>query len=688
MMDVSSIRGKFSLIKIVIFEMHRSHAVKTIRKLLSKWLVGLALVCIHTMAAESPDRASYSLAELQNLAVTNYQPIGSFSVTGMVCAADTESRLVVLQDDSATVLLELPHLDSDVHPGDWLKLDATQITLMRNAAGVLVGTAPVVEMDNCHRAFSRTGRVFLDAGSQPVRLEWFNGEGDAKLDVAYEGPGAPRQLIPNSALQCRASDPPNTKELQPGLTFAAYLGSNWTALPDFQSLTPVVTGTIANFDISKRPCPRQVAMRFSGYLEISTPDIYTFRLESDDGARLFVGDPASQCAITKLDRTSPPPVPKSLAQALTEPGKQEWVSLEGKVTFASRRGNQIELELMDRDRPVSVLMANSAHLPTTNLINQHLALTGISQSPSEARTPRVIVPGVKQLQIISTSRTAMNADEPVTTTAQVRGLQPDDARRKLHALIRGVVTTTTAWSCVVQDSTGPVFVRNSNDAWPHQPLVGEVWEFDGSTDPGEFSPVVVSTKATCLGKGVLPQPIHPSWEQLKNGSLDVELIELQGVVLEASRSQMRLLTPDGEVKIVNHFEYPLPYPTALMAPNQNLLGSLVHVRGVFYAWRDPATRQLVPSQFILGDARLSLDEPAPDNPYSGRTQHVADLLRFTSHVDVLSRFKVSAQVLHARPREYFLLDGANGFRIRTKEPLPLVEGDLVEAVGFPQLSGP
>jgi len=655
---------------------------------LLRWLPGLLLAGISSVAAASPVPAIHSLADLQNVAVTNDQAIASFSVTGVVCSAEAESRLVALQDETATVLLELPELDPAVRPGDGLVIEGRNTALARNRTTLLLGTAPVTEIDALHPPLSRSGRVFLTAGMQPVRLEWFNGRLTGELGVTYEGPGVSPQRIPDRVLQHRASDPSVADEFQPGLNFTAYEGTDWIALPDFQTLTPVATGIVANFDVSRYSEQSPVAMRFTGFLQIPRAGVYTFRLTSDDGARLFVGNPAAQCVGRRLERGSPPPTPKTLAEALARGAKPQWVSLQGKVRFASRRGSLIELELMEPDQPVSVLIADSAQIPITDLAGQRVQVTGICRRPSEARTPLVVVPGAGQFRILRAPRATLPNEEPITTAAQVRGLQPEVAGRGLHALLRGVVTTATFRSCVVQDSSGAIFVQPSRIPWPHQPIVGELWQFEGSTDPGEFSPILIATNAVCLGKSVLPQPIQPSWEQLINGSMDVELIELLGVVLAMDPEEMTLLTHGGEVIIQAYYEYTLPDATALLKTNQTLIGSLVRVRGVFFAYRDPDTRELIPGRFLLGDALLSVVEPTPDDPFSVPSRHVTDLLHFTTHVDVLTRFKIAGQVLYAQPGDYFLGDEGNGFRVMTKDPLPLAEGDLVEAVGFPELGGP
>ncbi len=662
-------------------------STRTLFYLLRWWLHGLLLACVGTVAADPAALEIRSLAALQNLTATNAQVIASVSLTGVVFSANAESRLLALRDYSAIALLELPRLASTVRAGDVLKLEATQILLAPNDFGVRVGTAPVVEIDDMHPPVTRSGRIFLTSGWQPLRLEWFNGAESGELRLSYEGPGVPLQSVPNEALRCPVASSPGAQTFQAGLQFAAYAGTNWISLPDFRTLSPVATGTVANIDLGERSQVEQVALLFSGSLYIPHSGVHTFHLTSDDGGRLFIGDPVVQCDVAELERASPLPTAKALGQALAEGNKQEWVAVEGKVTFASRHGNRVEMEIVNREQRVSVLVVSSAGLPTTHLVDHHVRATGVYQWQPASRTPRVVVPGASNFDVTGISETT-SSEEPITTAAQVRRLQPDEARHQLPAAIRGVVTTAGYRSCVLQDATGPVFVSYPNGTWPHQPVVGELWEVEGVTDPGDFSPVVVAASANCLGKHALPQPIHPSWEQLINGSMDVELVELPGIVLEATPAELTLLTHGGKVTIVSNYEYPLPYETLLITQDQRLVGSRVSVRGVFFAYWEAGERQLVPGRFLLGDGVISVEEPMPDNVFALPVRRVTDLLRFTTHADVLTRFKVTGQVVHARPQECFLLDGANGFRVKTSEPVSLTEGDLVEAVGFPQLDGP
>jgi hypothetical protein len=74
-----------------------------------------------------------------------------------------------------------------------------------------------------------------------------------------------------------------------GLSYEYFSGS-YTTLPNFNTLTPVRTGIIPNFNIviPSRPTNDYFAFRFRGYINITTPGLYTFFTSSDDGSKLYI----------------------------------------------------------------------------------------------------------------------------------------------------------------------------------------------------------------------------------------------------------------------------------------------------------------------------------------------------------------------------------------------------------------
>lgn len=653
------------------------------------WLAVDAKVGLSADQTElSSNVTTTTLAELGKSLTGQGRVIASFRVEGVVCAVNRARNLVALQDDSATVLLALPRLDASVHSGVILAVEGHDCALTRDPFELQVGTAPVVDLDGTHPKTRRSGSIFLGAGMQPIRVEWFNWIKNAALTVQYEGPGVPLQAVPSSVL-CRKARSDDGQELfVPGIEFSTYLGHEWTALPDFQRLRPFATGLATNFDISLRPRQEHVGMVFAGYLKVTQPGIYNFLVDSDDGGRLWVGDTAESCMVSVLGGGPRAMVAKHLVQPLIGGNDHQWSVVEGDVRFASPQGDRLVLDVLSGNFLLPVTVVGAGNLNATNFLKQRVRATGIyefAQALDPQRTAQLIVPGPDQLENLASPGDAGGGN--LNTAEQVRDLQPDEAKKSLHAKVRGVVTMATHESFVLQDSTGGVFIWYSPAHWIDQPRAGEAWEVEGATDPGDFSPVILAQEATCLGNSPMPEPVRPTWDQLMNGGVDAEWIEIQGVITRWVPSEMDVLTRDGKIKVLAKDHYFLPALPPDFASPQALIGSLVRVRGVFAANWDSSTRHVKSGEFYLGNAALCVDETAPKDPFSIPTRHATDPLLFTSHLGALTRFKVCGQVLYASPGQYLLLDGSNGVRVLTAKPVELKENDLAEAVGFPQLGG-
>ncbi len=73
-----------------------------------------------------------------------------------------------------------------------------------------------------------------------------------------------------------------------GLRYKYYeTPSSWSVLPNFSTLTPVKTGSSANFDLSPKVNNDNFGFVWEGYLYIKTPGTYTFETQSDDGSKFY-----------------------------------------------------------------------------------------------------------------------------------------------------------------------------------------------------------------------------------------------------------------------------------------------------------------------------------------------------------------------------------------------------------------
>ena len=75
-----------------------------------------------------------------------------------------------------------------------------------------------------------------------------------------------------------------------GLTYEYFTGT-WTTLPDFNSLTPVSTGSVPNVTLSPAQAPINYGFTFTGFITIPTTGSYTFQTTSVDGSKLYIDVP-------------------------------------------------------------------------------------------------------------------------------------------------------------------------------------------------------------------------------------------------------------------------------------------------------------------------------------------------------------------------------------------------------------
>ncbi|MBX3242580.1 MAG: fibronectin type III domain-containing protein [Chitinophagaceae bacterium] len=84
-----------------------------------------------------------------------------------------------------------------------------------------------------------------------------------------------------------------------GLIYKYYTGT-WSNLPDFSALSPVAVGVVPNVSLAERTQETNYAFTWEGEITIPVSGNYTFRTNSDDGSRLYLG-PYSYSATPLVD---------------------------------------------------------------------------------------------------------------------------------------------------------------------------------------------------------------------------------------------------------------------------------------------------------------------------------------------------------------------------------------------------
>ena len=284
----------------------------------------------------------------------------------------------------------------------------------------------------------------------------------------------------------------------------------------------------------------------------------------------------------------------------------------------------------------------------------------------------------------------------LTNAEQIHRLTRDEAATRRHVLIHGIVTCTLPQfgATVVQEGTTGIYINNVNRSSNGLPHVGDLVEVEGATEAGEFAPRVQASRITRLGNGQFPSPVHPYWDQMINGSLDTEFVEIEGIVTSILTDIpvpappgglfVTLRTHDGKINVLA-YDMSSGTKDVLLKHNE---GALIRLRGCLFASWNGATRHVNVGEVYMYDPSLTLVEPAPKDAFADALKSVPDLLLFDPRASALRRVKVSGQIMGWRGDEYYAMDGTNGFRFLPRRTVSCNIGELVEVVGFPSLTGP
>ena len=635
-----------------------------------------------------------SVADLRRLAAEG-QHIGCVArLQGQVLAASPDRGTFALADGTGVALLEMKTRGQFVSPGQEIILEGNALV---EGDRVLLRDFPVVDNNDTHSLLEMSGGIFLSAGKHPFQLLWFNWLLPYGLEVYYEGPGVPRQRIPDSALFRMENSDSDKPKLVQGLDYRCYEG-NWLRVPEFDRLTPVKEGTVTNFDVGVIARDINVGLQFAGYIEVPRTGIYTFSTKSDDGSLLYVDEKPAWIEVTG---TNALPVPATIItrQSLGADQDDRWSQVEGIVTFASEEAGMLNLELTSDAGQMHVSVADSTGVSPHDLLKRRVRVTGICLSTSttdgQIVAGTLLAPGVAQVQVLNESeltagQRGMSLTAPtdtsgatalpvLTTVGRIKELNRHEWERGYPVKLRGVITAVLDSGFFIHDASGSIYARWHAPTDPEVPRVGDFREITGTTF-AEFAPNIHVQSAPYLGRGTLPEPVRPTWDQLINGSLDTDYVEVQGIVTAVDTSGVTLLTRTGKISIT------LPdLDPVTLGRYEN---ALVRIRGCVVPVRDIKTQQVELGKIALIDETVDVDEPAPANPFSAPLEHASDLLMFDPRAGALERVKIAGQIVYGHDGEYFLMDGHDGLRFFPKTNVVLNAGDLVQVVGFPELGGP
>lgn len=716
-----------------------------------------------------------NLTELNHLASMDERKVTAVNIEGTVWWSSSTSGRIILKDDTVAVQLELELPCQMPELGDRLVLEG-DCSVIKTRDYIKISGVPVVESDGLHPMLEDSGTIHLKAGRHPIRLGWFNRTHHYNLQVEYEGPDVPRQNIPDSVLFRVQTDSATGKtNFVNGLDYRCYEGQWWSLLPNVEHIPAANTGEVDNFDIDVKSRNDHVSLQFAGFIQVPRDGDYTFYVWSDDGSRLFIGEPSLR-VLTRGRGELPSPSRLVMEEVSEEEPTFQWSEIEGVVTSYDRIDGALEVDVVTELGLVRLTVAEDSDCSYTlrpqnrirtvgasrrirnldgrwirgeffvqhwddieqryitptiwaeyprvkigslmakessNILESVVHLNGRITAPAagtpwvlEDETGRIIlddfapdgrvgrssdVLGVLRLDgsnlvlqcahFYRLGEGGTEADSlPILATAeQISQLSLEEAAQGHPVRLRGVITSPMEFDgAILQDSSRGIYINTAGELIPLE--IGDFVEVEGVTGPFGFQPYVQVSQVRRLGTGGLPDPVQPTWDQLINGSMHCNYVELEGVVASAKDHIVTLLTRDGRINVRLNPIGPSVPPASL--------GATVRLRGALLADFDEESRRVVVGSISLDQHRVAVIHPAPVDPFSIPLKRVGELLQFDSAAGALQRVKVSGVLLHKDPNIAYLSDGANGLRFSSVTAVAAQVGDRVEVVGFSDLSGP
>ncbi|HYK88659.1 MAG TPA: ATP-binding protein [Acidobacteriota bacterium] len=272
---------------------------------------------------------------------------------------------------------------------------------------------------------------------------------------------------------------------------------------------------------------------------------------------------------------------------------------------------------------------------------------------------------------------------PLTTVERIQRLTPADAERRYPVHFRAVATycDPAQDTLFVHDGTAGIFVDISE---PHHYRInpGQLVDVEGFTAPGEFAPIIIEPTLKTVGVGRMPLPHRASLQKLFTGGEDCEWVEIRGVVRSTAfvDGLLRIAIAEGASRVeavVRDFP-----PKSLPA----LADTLVTIRGVSGGLFNDKGQMISTVLFVPNMEQLAVQEPAPADPFTIQIRSISKILEFVPIRGYGHRVRIRGVATFQRAGLcLFVHDETAGIYVTSTQKDELVPGDIVEAVGFPEV---
>ena len=456
-----------------------------------------------------------TVAQLRLLADSGQTVSCALRLEGVVLWVSPGRDQFIFQDDSGGIRVEMDlRFQQGLQMGQKILLQGGGLVSRDGLREALVNN------DGLHPALEKSAAIYLAKGRHPIRLDWFNALVYFELDVFYQGPGLPREPIPDASLFRVDKIDQGSTNWASGLNYSCYQGS-WEQLPNFHDLPVSRSGIVSNFDLAVRSRDTNVGIQFNGFIEIPRAGLYTFWTRSDDGSRLYIDDCSLQLTVEDGVQL-PPPRRIFTDQPLSKDQDLQWSMVEGTITFIAERSGFLDLELNSGTGLMHLHVANATGEYSRILLDSKVRVTGISQSTfttdGQIIGGTLFVPGIQQIELLEPDP-ALWSSCPVAPIESLKHAPSWDASGTLAHIFGKVRAVAPGKSMLVADASGQMLVETSQS-----PAVGSRAEILGRIESRATNVVLAGDFVRTIPRpnieGGTPLPILTKIAQVKSLTQD------------------------------------------------------------------------------------------------------------------------------------------------------------------------
>jgi signal transduction histidine kinase len=648
--------------------------------------------------------------QFQTLSAQQYIRGCAFSLTGTVTMVDTNRDLLVLQDATGAIAVNLTNEIGDLQPGQLISLTSENGSpyvpsfpdYPYRPAGWDMQTsfeAPV-NWGNYHL---QRMRGYLHPPASGEYTFWIASDNSGELWLSSDDdPGNVRRIAllrsgewvdqrEWSRYPWQQSDP---VYLQGRTTYYIEAFEEQLTLDDNLSIAwqgPGISQSVIEGQFLSPYIENTNQVRYADTANILREYWTNYTIGSLDpitGSRAFTSALSGRDVhITILgEGTWPKPKQINPDQELPPEDNFRWVELEGAVTFTGNDTNGVTLELSESGVRVQVHVLDWRR-PWPSKSKYWIARVqgvceGVLNDNAQLAPGTIWVPTDQDVSFIEGTNidwSTLNTLPSLQATAAVSSDTNNSGGGFLSYLsMRGTVTfndTVLGRDCLfIQDDTAGIFISQDDRRWGDALQVGEWATFGGNVQQSKDALNLHPLLEWTLGWRPMPVPSTDPVGPVVAPSRDGQWTELEGVIRSINTNgTMILMGKGGPVSVwIGH------------GPAMGLdryLDSTLRLRGVLSLsiWDHPML--LVPSSsFVDEEERPAEVSEIPVTP-------IANLTVTNGSAEWVHRVRVQGTVVYKSGSSLFVQDASGGIRVTMVQDSGAQIGDSVEVVGYPGQDG-